>query len=79
MQTFLTRYRNMTTSETFQNARLSSALHCFGWVFGGTITRTQGGYMRRGRRILVCAKAAGRKRKAIRRGKAKLPPGRPKG
>ena len=78
MHTFLTRYQNLT-SGTFQNARLSSALHRFGWVFGGTIRRTQGGHMRRGRRIPVSAKAAGRRRKAVSRGKAKLPPGRPKG
>lgn len=36
MKTFLRRYQNFTESVTFQNARLSSALHRFGWVFGGT-------------------------------------------
>lgn len=35
--------------------------------------------MRRGRIIPVSAKAAGRRRKFVSRGKAKLPPGRPKG
>ena len=79
MQTFLRRYQNLTQNGTFQNARLSSALHRFGWVFGGTIRSSQGGYMRRGRRIPVNAKAAGRRRKFVSRGKAKLPSGRPKG
>lgn len=78
MKTFLRRYKNLTCG-TFQNARLSSALHRFGWVFGGNIKRSQGGSMRRGRRIPVNAQSAGRRRKCISRGKAKLPPGRPKG
>ncbi len=79
MRTFLRRYHNLTQNGTFQNARLSSALHRFGWVFGGTIRSSQGGSMCRGRRIPVNAKAAGRRRKFVSRGKAKLPPGRPKG
>ena len=79
MQTFLRRYQNLTQNGTFQNARLSSALHRFGWVFGGTIRSSQGGYMHRGRRIPVNAKAAGRRRKFVSRGKAKLPSGHPKG
>ena len=78
MQTFLRRYKSLTESGKFHNARLSSALHRFGWVFGGTIKSTQGGYLRRGRRIPVNAQAAGRRRKSVSRGKAKLPPGRPK-
>ena len=79
MQTFLRRYKSLTESGKFHNARLSSALHRFGWVFGGTIRSTQGGYLRRGRRIPVNAQAAGRRRKSVSRGNAKLPPGRPKG
>ena len=79
MQTFLRRYKSMTESGQFHNARLSSALHRFGWVFGGSIRRTQGGYLRRGRRIPVNALSAGRRRKSTSKGKAKLPPGRPKG
>ena len=33
MQTFLRRYKSMTRCGQFHNARLSSALHLFGWVF----------------------------------------------
>ena len=36
MKTFLRRYSSLTQPETFVNARLSSALHRFGWTFGGT-------------------------------------------
>ena len=79
MQTFLRRYNSMTKSGQFHNARLSSALHRFGWVFGGSIRSTQGGYLRRRRRIPVNALSAGRIRISTSRGKAKLPPGRPKG
>ena len=79
MQTFLRRYKNLTESGQYHNARLSSALHRFGWVFGGSIKSTQGGYLRRGRRIPVNALSAGRRRKSATKGKAKLPPGRPKG
>ena len=79
MQTFLRRYKTLTQSGRFHNARLASALHRFGWVFGGTIKSTQGGHLRRGRRIPVNALSAGRRRKSVSKGKAKLPPGRPKG
>ena len=79
MQTFLKRYKNMAESGPFHNARISSALHRFGWVFGGSIRSTQGGYLRRGRRIPVNVMSAGRRRKSASRGRAKLPPGRPKG
>ena len=79
MQTFLKRYKNLTEYGQFHNARLSSALHRFGWVFGGSIKSTQGGYLRRGWRIPVNALSAGRRRKSASKGKAKLPPGRPKG
>ena len=78
MEIFLKRYQNMTSSGKFSNARLASALHRFGWVFGGTVRSTQGGYLRRGRRIPVNAQAAGRRRKLISKGKAKALPGRPR-
>ena len=35
MKTFLKRYKVLTKPGGFVNARLSSALHQFGWVFGG--------------------------------------------
>jgi hypothetical protein len=76
MENFLRRYRNLTRT---QNARLASSLHRFGWVFRGNVRGVQGGFLRRGRRIPVSAKAAGRRRKFVSRGKAKLLPGRPKG
>ena len=37
MQTFLRGYESMTENGQFNNARLSSGLHCFGWVFDGSI------------------------------------------
>lgn len=79
MQTILKRYKNLTESSQFQSTRLSSSLHRFGWVFGGTIKRTQGGHLHRGRRISVNAASAGRRRKSASKGKGKLPTGRPKG
>ena len=65
----------MTENGQFHNARLCSALHRFGWVFGKTVRCTQGGY-RRGRKIPVNALSAGRRHKSSSKGKA---PGRPKG
>ena len=59
-QTFFKRYKEMASSGKFSNAALGSALYKFGWVFGGKIRSTQGGHLRRGRRIPVSAKAAGR-------------------
>ena len=59
----------LTQSGRFHNARLASALHRFGWVFGGTIKSTQGGHLRRGRRIPVNALSAGRRRKSVSKGK----------
>ena len=67
MQTFLGRYNSMTESGQFHDARLSSALHRFGCVFGGSIRSTQGGYLRRGRKIAVNALLAGRRRKSTSR------------
>ena len=79
METFLRRYDTLTKAGTFSNARLSSALHRFGWVFGGTTSNSQGGYFRRGRRIHINAKSAGRRRGKVSKGKQKMLQGRPKG
>ena len=58
MQTFLRRYDTITKTGTFVNARITSALHRFGWVFGGSTSSSQGGHFRRGRRIAINAKSA---------------------
>ena len=79
MQTFIKRYKEMSSRGKFANAALASSLHRFGWVFGGTTRSTQGGFLRRGRRIPVNAKAAGRRRGGLSKGKGKTAPGRPKG
>ena len=79
-RTFLRRYKVLTKPGTFVNARLSSALYRFGWVFGGTISRKDhSGRFRRGRRIPVNPKAAGRRRGTTSKGKAVVLQGRPKG
>ena len=80
METFLRRYDTLTKAGSFSNARLSSTLHTFGWVFGGTTSSSQGGYFRRERRIHVNAKSAGQHR-GISKGKQKISmlQGRPKG
>ena len=59
------------------NALLASALHRFGWVFGGSITPKRLGNLQHGKRITVQATAAGRRRKGAKRGKGPLLPGRP--
>ena len=79
MKTFLRRYDTLTKAGTFSDARLSSALHRFGWVFGGTTSNNQGGYFHRGRRIAVNARSAGRRRGKVSKGKQKILQGRPKG
>ncbi len=71
---FTTTYEKLSNNAT--NAYLTSASHKFGWCFGGTITRMQGGVLRRGRRIPIQAKSAGRRRKTLSRGKAPAAPGR---
>ena len=58
------------------NALLTSALHRFGWVFGGSIASKRFGHQRRGKRITVQATAAGRRRKGAKRGKGPVIPGR---
>ena len=71
MKTFLRRYKVLTKPGGFVNARLSSALHQFGWVFGGTVARNfvgVEGYLR-----------AGSCQGATSRGKAVALQGRPKG
>ena len=80
MKIFLRRYKTLTEPGKFVNACLSSALHRFGWVFGGTVSRKDhNGHFRRGRRIPVNAKAAGRCEGSASRGKAIALQGRPKG
>ena len=76
VQKFCQRYQQMSVQK-FSNNRIASAFNRFGWVFGGNITSIQGGILRRGRRIAVQASAAGRRRKTLSRGKAKVTPGRP--
>ena len=76
VEKFFQRYQQMTMLK-FSNNRIASALNRFGWVFGGSITNVQGGILRRGRRIAVQATAAGRRRKTLSRGKAKVTAGRP--
>ena len=49
MPTFLRRYHKLTASGKFHNAWLCSALHRFGWVYGGTVRSTQCGYLCRWR------------------------------
>ena len=51
------------------------SIHKFGCCFGGYVTRTNGGIPRRGKRIHIQVKSAGR-RKSLRRGKAAIAPGR---
>ena len=70
---FVTTYEKLSSKPT--SAHITSALHKFGWCYGGTITSQQGGVLRRGRRIPIQVKSAGR-RSTISRGKAQTPPGR---
>ena len=69
---FIKRYKDMSSRGKFADAALASSPHWFGWVFGGRTKNTQGGFLRRGRRIPVNAKAAGRRRGTLSRGKAKV-------
>ena len=61
------------------NPLLASALHRFGWVFGGSITSKRFGNLQHGKRITVQATAAGRRRKGAKKGKGPIIPGRPAG
>ena len=53
-----------------------SAFYNFGSCFEGIITSQQSGILRRGRRIPIQAKSAGRRRKRATRGKAAVTAGR---
>ena len=58
---------------------LASALHKFGWVFGGSVTSQKFGKLHHGKRITIQATAAGRRRKGVKKGKAPVVSGRPAG
>ena len=72
---FISRYNKLKHSLPLS----TSALHRFGWTYGGSVTSRKGGNLRHGRRIAVQATAAGRRRKDLSRGKAKATPGKPLG
>lgn len=75
---FVERYMKLAATGR-SRARLASALHMFGST-AGTVHTTRGGpRLRHGKRIPVQSTAAGRRRKGITRGKAKIPAGRPVG
>ncbi len=69
VEKFTTRYEKLKESIPL----LSSAFHCFGWTFGGSISSQKGGHLRHGRRIAV---QAGRRKGNKSRGKAKATPAR---
>ena len=73
IEKFTTTYNKLSTKST--NSHLITAFHKFGCCFGGSVTRKNYGVLRRGRRIPIQAKSAGR-RKLIHRGKASAAPGR---
>ena len=70
---FIDRYKKMRKSNS--KALIASSFHCFGSLHGGTVTRIQGGGIRRGRRIPVQATASGRRKHGT-KGKAPIPSGR---
>ena len=72
---FISRYNKLKHSLPL----LTSALHRFGWTYGGSVKSRKGGNLRHGRRIAVQATAAGRRRKDLSRGKARVTPGKPLG
>ncbi len=71
---FVDRYKCYSSHKS--NTMLASALHKFGWVFGGSVSSQRFGRLRHGKRITVQATAAGRCRIGA---KAPLVPGRPTG
>lgn len=73
---FIQRYQALSRRS---NAALASALHRFGWVFGGKIFSQKLGHLRHGKRITIQATSAGRRRKGCKRGKAVATSGRPAG
>ena len=72
---FISTYHKL--SRRVSNASLISSLHRFGWCFGGTMTSMKGGILRRGRRIPIQAKSAGRRKGSAKRGKGAMIAGRP--
>ena len=74
---FIDRYNRYSSCKS--NAMLASALHKFGWVFGGSVTSQKFGKLRHGKRITIQATAAGRRRKGVKKGKAPVVSGRPAG
>ena len=73
IEKFSSRYESLKGSIPL----LTSSLYRFGWTFGGSITSRKGGHLRHGRRISVQATAAGRRKGAKSRGKAKATSGAP--
>lgn len=61
------------------NVTLTSALHRFGWVFGGSTSSQKFGTLRYGKNITLQATAAGRRRKGAIHGKTRLLSGKPAG
>jgi hypothetical protein len=59
IEKFTTTYKKLSKRST--NAHLITAFHKFGRCFGGTISCKTGGRLRRGRRIPIQAKSAGRR------------------
>ena len=74
---FIDRYNRYSSCKS--NAMLASALHKFGWVFEGSVMSQKFGKLRHGERITIQAIAAGRRRKALKTGKALVVSGRPPG
>ena len=69
-ETFIDRYNRYSSCKS--NAMLASALHKFGWVFGGSVTSQKFGKLRHEKRITIQATAAGRCRKGVKK-KGKAP------
>ena len=57
---FVATYHKLSSKPS--NAALISSLHRFGWCYGGAVTSLQSGIVRRGRRIPIQARSAGRGR-----------------
>lgn len=71
----MTRYKYLSAYRS--TARLASAFHQFGWVFGEVMSRTNlRGNTHHGKRITVQATSAGRWGGSL-HGKARVPSGRP--
>ena len=60
VQKFVKRYESLQGPRSI--ARLSSALHQFGWIFGGYSIRRHGVFIQRGKQIPVQATSAGRRK-----------------